>query len=97
MDKQTKKHYRELERQLGYRFRDRALLEAALTHPSFRFESSADIRDNQRLEFLGDAALDLVLAERLFGRLPEADEGVLTSMRSRFPEDGAGRGNVRRP
>jgi len=53
--------YKDLERVIGYRFRDKSLLEMAVTHPSFRFENADVTCDNQRLEFLGDAVLDLLL------------------------------------
>lgn len=72
-----------LEERLGYRFRRPELLQAALTHPSFRHEHPESGADNQRLEFLGDAVLDLLLAEQLFMEQPQADEGALTVMRSR--------------
>jgi ribonuclease-3 len=55
-------------------------LEEALTHPSFANETAT--RDNQRLEFLGDAVLGLCVSEMLAARYPEADEGKLTRMRS---------------
>jgi ribonuclease III len=55
-------------------------LDEALTHPSFANESRA--RDNQRLEFLGDAVLGLCISEELAIAYPEADEGELTRMRS---------------
>jgi ribonuclease-3 len=55
-------------------------LEEALTHPSFANETA--LRDNQRLEFLGDAVLGLCVSEMLAARYPEADEGKLTRMRS---------------
>ena len=54
------------ERQVGYRFSDQTLLELALTHPSCDSETG----DNQRLEFLGDAVLDLVIAEALYQTTP---------------------------
>lgn len=63
-----------LEGRLGYRFRDRALLEQALTHPS------AGGRDNQRLEFLGDALLDLSTAELIHRERPDLDEGAMTKL-----------------
>ena len=65
-----------LDERLGYRFDDRALLDAALTHRSARG------RHNERLEFLGDGVLDLVIAEALYRRLPEADEGQLSRLRA---------------
>src|SRR5580704_14204703 len=58
-----------------------ARLDEALTHPSFANESSG-APDNQRLEFLGDAVLGLCVSELLAEAHPEADEGMLTRMRS---------------
>lgn len=74
--------YRDLERALGYRFKRRELLETALTHRSYRYETSDVEMDNQRLEFLGDAALGLAAAAYLYARDPEASEGPLTAARS---------------
>ena len=74
---------RKLEKTLGYRFRNRALLKMALTHRSLRFESSAIDVDNQRLEFLGDAVLGFVTAAYLYETRHDKDEGVLTALRSR--------------
>jgi len=61
---------------LGYNFKDSSLLELALTHRSF----SAD--NNERLEFLGDAVLDLVLSDLLFQKYPSVDEGNLSRIRA---------------
>lgn len=68
---------------LGYSFADSALLVAALTHRSFRNERPdlADA-DNERLEFLGDAVVGLVVASMLYRRFPDADEGELTRRRA---------------
>ncbi|HEY8241351.1 MAG TPA: ribonuclease III domain-containing protein, partial [Kiritimatiellia bacterium] len=74
--------YAKLEKALGYAFRTRRRLESALTHRSFRFETDPDLTDNQRLEFLGDAALGLVAASYLFRTRPELQEGGLTKLRS---------------
>ncbi|MBW7909107.1 MAG: ribonuclease III [Kiritimatiellae bacterium] len=74
--------YRALETALGYKFRRRHWLEQALTHPSYSHEHSDDIPDNQRLEFLGDAALGLVTAAVLYEANPDLAEGELTKMRS---------------
>ncbi len=74
--------YRELERALGYRFRRRRWLEQALTHPSFAHEQGPPHPDNQRLEFLGDAALGLAAAAALYAMNPTANEGDLTKLRS---------------
>jgi ribonuclease-3 len=79
-----KNPYRDLEKALGYKFRRRKRLESALTHRSFRFENDPDLTDNQRLEFLGDAALGLVSAHYLFDHHPDVQEGGLTRMRSRI-------------
>ena len=57
-----KNPFRKLEKQLGYRFRRKSLLHAALTHRSFRFEDDETQIDNLRMEFLGDAALGLLAA-----------------------------------
>lgn len=79
-----KQPFRELEKHIGYRFRKKRLLEAALTHRSFRFESAETTGDNQRLEFLGDAVLGFVTAAHLYREFSESDEGVLTSFRSQL-------------
>lgn len=68
-----------LERRLGRRFADRALLEQALTHSSWMHENATESRrDYERLEFLGDALLGLFVAEMLFRNDPAASEGELT-------------------
>lgn len=69
-----------LEERIGYRFADRSLLQRSLTHPSHHGES---VEGNyQRLEFLGDAVIGLVLAEELFKTQPDKREGALTRYRS---------------
>jgi ribonuclease-3 len=78
-----KNPYRELEKSIGYSFRKRALLEMALIHRSYRFESKDVENDNQRLEFLGDAVLGLVVAAHLYRTHADGDEGRLTDLRSR--------------
>lgn len=74
--------YRDLEKSLGYRFSRRRHLEEALTHPSYRAEHAEIKNDNQRLEYLGDAALSLVCGAHLFHDCPDVAEGPLTQMRS---------------
>jgi ribonuclease-3 len=69
---------------LGCRFHDENLLRLALTHPSKAHESNAASRHNQRLEFLGDAVLGLVLARELYAKFPGADEGLLTKSRAKL-------------
>ncbi len=71
-----------IEEVLGHRFHDRALLQVALTHPSYCNEEQAVLPDNQRLEFLGDAVVNLAVAEAFHERLPDADEGRLTRARA---------------
>ncbi len=66
------------EKKIGYRFTDISLLELALTHPS----CDAEHGDNQRLEFLGDAVLDLVVAQALYENNPNFDEGNLDHNRA---------------
>ena len=81
MDRKT---FRAVEKTIGYRFRRRARLEAALTHPSYRHERDDVEVDNQRMEFLGDAALGLVAAAHFYKSNPEYQEGELTKFRSRI-------------
>ncbi len=73
-----------LEERIGYQFRNPQLLLEALTHPSMVPEKQRKQFDNQRLEFLGDAVLQLVITEHLFARYGEAGEGRLTTRRSRL-------------
>ncbi len=67
----------QLQEQLGHRFADPALLVRALTHPSVSADPSHRGGDYERLEFLGDRVLGLVVAEMLFDRFPEEAEGLL--------------------
>lgn len=73
-----------LEDKLGYKFRNSLLMAEALTHPSLAYESQRPHFDNQRLEFLGDAVLQLVLTETLFRMFPDFPEGWLTKLRARL-------------
>ena len=69
----------ELEQRLGYTFRNRKLLEHALTHSSYANENRKDgLTSNERLEFLGDSVLGFVVASYLFETYPERPEGELT-------------------
>lgn len=70
-----------LERRIGVRFEDRELLERALTHRSYAFENGG-LRTNERLEFLGDAVLSLVVTDRIFHTHPESAEGRLAKIRA---------------
>ena len=73
-----------LEERIGYKFRNSLLLAEALTHPSVGHETQQRHFDNQRLEFLGDAVLQLVITERLFHHFGTEPEGKLTKLRSRL-------------
>ena len=73
-----------LESRICYKFRNSLLLAEALTHPSLAYESQRPHFDNQRLEFLGDAVLQLIITEELFRRFPGETEGRLTKLRSQI-------------
>lgn len=73
----------EAERVIGYRFSNPRLLEQALTHTSYA-EEFGDGADNQRLEFLGDTIVGVVVSRRLYEQMPDAPEGVLSKARSRL-------------
>lgn len=73
----------ELERKLGYRFRERELLRQALTHRSHVHVTGMErIESNERLEFLGDSVLGMLVNEHLFDRFPAKEEGDLTKIKS---------------
>ena len=72
---------------LGYRFKDSKLLVTALTHPSFGGDHH--VPHYQRLEFLGDAVLELTVSEYLYSELPEVDEGKLTRIRAALVREGS--------
>jgi ribonuclease III len=72
-----------VEERLDYRFRDLALLDQALTHRSFAHEiAGSGVPDNERLEFLGDAVLDLCISDLLMRHFPEDPEGRLSKKRA---------------
>ncbi len=73
-----------LEERIGYKFRNSLFLAEALTHPSLGHETQRHHFDNQRLEFLGDAVLQLVITEHLFQHFGAEAEGQLTKLRSRL-------------
>jgi ribonuclease-3 len=73
-----------LEERIQYKFRNSLLLAEALTHPSLGHETQRHHFDNQRLEFLGDAVLQLIFTEYLFDQYPECSEGTLTKLRARL-------------
>jgi ribonuclease-3 len=78
---------KELEACLNVQFRSRELLNIALTHSSYSQEKHCGDPDNERLEFLGDAVLKLVISEYLFNRYPDQDEGYLTKLRATLISD----------
>lgn len=74
---------RDLEKQLGVRFKNRDLLIQALVHKSYLNENPrVELESNERLEFLGDAILSFTVAEKLFGKYKDLPEGELTNLRS---------------
>jgi ribonuclease III len=70
-----------LEKRLGYAFKDRGLLEKALTHSSFAFEKPG-AKDNELLEFLGDSVVGLAVAHHFYAAYPELAEGELSKLKS---------------
>jgi len=70
------------EKIIDYRFTDLRLLQKALVHSSYAFEQAQTGQDNQTLEFLGDAVLDLVVGHIVYRKYPEMREGELTRLRS---------------
>ena len=73
-----------LEDEFGYRFKNPLLLAEALTHPSLAYETHRAHFDNQRLEFLGDAVLQLIFTHELFRTFGDYNEGNLTKLRARL-------------
>jgi ribonuclease-3 len=76
--------FAELQTRLAYAFRDEGLLRLALTHPSVAHESGEPTAHNQRLEFLGDAVLQLVLTHELYDKYSTFNEGPLTKARAKL-------------
>lgn len=74
----------DFQQRLGHTFADPQLLRLALTHASFGHEKRQRTPDNQRLEFLGDAVLQLTVTAELYRRFPELSEGRLTVLRARL-------------
>ena len=78
-----------LQEKIGYRFSDLALLQQAITHSSYANEVDSSLLHNERLEFLGDAVLELSVSEALYAHFPQAREGILTSLRSKLVSEPA--------
>lgn len=72
----------DLQKNMGYTFRDPALLRTALTHSSYANETKKGTKCNERLEFLGDSILSVIVAEYLFKTYPNMPEGELTKLRA---------------
>jgi len=73
---------RDLEENIGYLFENSDRLDQALTHKSFANEAGAGVQDNERLEFLGDAALDLAVSQLLYEVKPNLSEGEMSKIRA---------------
>jgi ribonuclease-3 len=77
LQEKTMNDYSELEKRLNYTFKDKQLIIEALTHKSHKKPYN-----NERLEFLGDAVLDLIVGEYLFTKFPKSNEGILSKIRA---------------
>jgi len=83
MEKERKKALKTLQKKFHYRFRDLELLDQGLRHKSFAHEDhDSEYLDNERMEFLGDAVLDLIVGHLLMERYPEFSEGDLSKRRA---------------
>ena len=71
-----------LENRLNYKFKDINLLKNALTHSSYANEVRGGVTSNERLEFLGDSVLSIIVSEHIFKRFPNMPEGELTRLRA---------------
>ena len=87
----------EFERKMGYRFSDKNLLILALTHSSYANETKKGTHENnERLEFLGDAVLDVVVSEYMYRHFPQMPEGELTKLRAAVVCEGSLAGLARK-
>ncbi len=94
---QTYAKVHEIQNRIGYRFRDPSLLILALVHRSFVNENRDHIdQHNERLEFLGDSVLGVIISEYLYRYLPETPEGELSYLRSRLVEASSCAGYVQK-
>lgn len=82
-----------IEQSSGHIFSNRNLLLEALHHSSYASEQTPPIQSNERLEFLGDAVLELIVSRRLFSQAPTASEGRMTQMRSMLVDENANSAN----
>ncbi|MFY9214925.1 MAG: ribonuclease III [Tissierellaceae bacterium] len=82
--KRKRPNLHDLESNLGYKFKDLGLLNLAITHSSYSNENKMDIvQSNERLEFLGDAILNLIVSQYLYHKYPKHPEGELTKIRAK--------------
>lgn len=72
----------DFEKVIGYKFKNNSILQEALTHSSYKNEQPNDKKDNERLEFLGDSVLSLIVTKYLFENFKDTDEGKLSKMRA---------------
>lgn len=77
-----KRDIRELERKIHYEFQKKELLENAMCHSSYANENKKKVKDNERLEYLGDAVLELSSSEFIFRHYPDMPEGNMTKLRA---------------
>ena len=82
MDNRRDAALAKVEQRLGYTFQDRTLLDTALTHTSFVKGDGKNASHNERLEFLGDAVLELCVSEYLYCNFPQWNEGKMTRARA---------------
>lgn len=82
LNARREKQLQELESKLGITFLNKSLLSQSLTHSSYAHESKEKVYDNERLEFLGDAVIKLVISEFLYNKFPTYSEGDLTKIRA---------------
>lgn len=73
---------KELESKIDYKFKNKSYLATALTHSSYANESKGSVKSNERLEFLGDAVLSIIVSDYIFKNCPSLPEGELTKMRA---------------
>lgn len=76
------KSLQQLEKNIGYNFKDKNKLRTAMTHSSFANEAKTKISSNERLEFLGDAVLSIVVSDYIFANCPKYPEGELSKLRA---------------
>src|SRR3990172_8834553 len=82
-------HFRKFKENMPFSFKQEALLKAVFVHSSYLNEKGgANLQSNERLEFLGDAALSSCISHILYERFPDEDEGELTNMKSRLVNRG---------